>query len=154
MKQNLFKINHSWRLERHSGWNQKHPDMLQGPLPEAGGFCFRPSAQRAGLAGNIPGGLPPVIRLGGPFNQSLNVVSRHSGLFCFRPSAQRAGFGRKQKIPGTSCSGIGWGRWRIRTAVNGFADRYLATRLTDRNTKVMVFVTLECKNNKFCLIWR
>jgi len=124
--------------------------MLQGPLPEAGGFCFRPSAQRAGLAGNIPGGLPsvirlggpfnqslnvasrhtglfcfrpsaqraglagnipgglpPVIRLGGPFNQSLNVASRHSGLFCFRPSAQRAGFGRKQKIPGTSCSGIG-----------------------------------------------
>jgi len=54
--------------------------MQQGPLPEAGGFCFRPSAQKAGFVAYIPGGLPPVIRFGGTF-QPIPVALRAIQVF-------------------------------------------------------------------------
>ena len=36
----LVEIEYIRRLERHSRWNQKHPDMPQDPLTKAGGFCL------------------------------------------------------------------------------------------------------------------
>jgi hypothetical protein len=69
--------------------------------------------------------------LGGLSIKSL-LPAAASGFFVFIFQRSKLASDENKKSLALRAQGFYWGRWRIRTAVNGFADRYLTTRLTDR----------------------